>query len=316
MAMRLLRKKVLITGANGLLGQALVKTFLPEYDVLALARDNASKLPFDGFLYRVGDLSDRPGLRDCVREFVPNFIINAAAYTNVDGSETDRDACWRANVTGVENLVYAAQKIDARIVHVSTDYVFDGKTGPYKEDDKPNPLGYYARSKLAGENALISSKVNFSIARTMVLYGAGYGIRTNFVTWVIDQLRQGKTIRVVDDQFGNTTLASELAAALRRLAESGKIGIYHLSGSEIIDRFSFAQRIADTFDLDKLLISPVKTAEFKQPAPRPLRSGFIITKAERELGVRMSNVIEGLERFKAEFLALENQPLIRANSRE
>lgn len=307
MAMRLLRKKVVITGANGLLGQALVKAFLPEYDVLALARNTASKLPVDSFLYKSVDLNDRHALRDCVKEFVPNYIINAAAYTNVDGSETDRDACWRANVGGVENLVYAAQKVEARLVHVSTDYVFDGKAGPYKEDDTPNPLGFYARSKLAGENVLISSRINFAIARTMILYGAGFGIRANFVTWVIDQLRQGKAIRAVDDQLGNPTLASELAAALCTLAESGKAGIYHLSGSEIIERFTFAQHIADTFGLDKSLISPVKTAEFKQAAPRPLKSGFIIDKAEKELGVRMSNVRRGLEKFKAERSALEKQ---------
>jgi dTDP-4-dehydrorhamnose reductase len=128
------------------------------------------------------------------------------------------------------------------------------------------------------------------------------------VTWLIDQLRQGKSVRVVDDQYGNPTLASELAAALRRLAESGKTGIYHLSGSEIIDRFAFARRIADIFGLDKSLISAVKTAEFKQLAPRPLKSGFVITKAEKELGVRMSNVIDGLEKFKAEFLVIESQP--------
>jgi dTDP-4-dehydrorhamnose reductase len=282
-----------------------VKAFLPEYDVLALARNTASKLPVDGFLYKSVDLNDRRALRDCVKEFVPNCIINAAAYTNVDGGETERDACWRANVGVVENLVYAAQKVEARLVHVSTDYVFDGKAGPYKEDDTPNPLGFYARSKLAGENVLLSSRINFAIARTMVLYGAGFGIRANFVTWVIDQLRQGKAIRAVDDQFGNPTLASELAAALYRLAESGKAGIYHLSGSEIIERFTFAQRIADTFGLDKSLISPVKTADFKQPAPRPLKSGFIIDKAEKELGVRLSNVCGGLEKFKVERAALE-----------
>lgn len=307
MTMQLLRKKVLITGANGLLGQALVQTFLPDYEVLALDLGTSSKLPFDGFLFKGGDINDRDGLRDLVKDFVPNFIINAAAYTNVDASETEREVCWRANVTGVENLAYAAQKVGARLLHVSTDYVFDGKSGPYKEDDTPNPLGFYARSKLASENVLIASKVNFVIARTMVLYGTGYDIRPNFVIWVIQQLREGKPIQVVDDQWGNPTLASELAAAMRVLVESGRTGIYHLSGSEIIDRFSFAQHIAEIFGLDKKLITPVKTADFKQPAPRPLKSGFIIDKAKKELGIRMSDVRGGLEKFKAEFLALEKR---------
>lgn len=305
MNMQLLRKKVLITGANGLLGQALVQTYIPEYEVLALDFGTSSKLPFDGFRFTEGDIADRDSLRDLVRDFLPNYIINAAAYTDVDGSETQKESCWRANVTGVENLIYAAKKVGARLLHVSTDYVFDGKSGPYREDDRPNPLGFYARSKLASENVLLASKANFAIARTMVLYGTGYGIRPSFVVWVIQQLRGGKPIRVVDDQLGNPTLASELAAAMRVLAESGRTGIYHLSGSEIIDRFSFARLIAGMFGLDEKLVSPVKTAEFKQPAPRPLKSGFIIAKAEEELGVRMSDVRTGLEKFKTEFLAME-----------
>lgn len=305
MTMQLLRKKVLITGANGLLGQALVQSFMPDYDVLALDFGTGAKLPFDGFRFVEGDIADRSGLRAVVQDFVPNYIINAAAYTDVDGSETNRETCWRANVTGVENLAYAAQKVGARLLHVSTDYVFDGRTGPYREEDRPNPLGFYARSKLASENVLLASKVNFAIARTMVLYGTGYGIRPSFVTWAVQELRAGKPIRVVDDQYGNPTLASELAGAMRVLAESGHSGIYHLSGSEIIDRFSFAGLIAGMFGLDEELITPVKTAEFKQPAPRPLKSGFIIEKAEKELGVRMSDVRTGLEKFKAEFLAME-----------
>ena len=307
MTMQILKRKVLITGANGLLGQALVRIFLPDYEVLAVSREAGSCLPLDGFAYKTCDIADRAAVRDVVLDFVPNSVLNAAAFTNVDGSETEREACWQANVTGVDNLVYAAQKVGARLIHVSTDYVFDGKSGPYRETDTPNPLGFYARSKLAGENVLTGSRANYAIARTMVLYGNGHGIRPNFVSWMIGQLREHKQIRVVDDQWGNPTLAEELAAALRVLAESGHTGIYHISGSEIVDRYSFALAVADLFELDAHLLIPVKTADFKQPAPRPLKSGFIIDKAVQELGVRMSGVRGGLEKFKQDFLALEKQ---------
>ncbi|MGH7450465.1 MAG: dTDP-4-dehydrorhamnose reductase [bacterium] len=305
--MHLLRKKVLITGANGLLGQQLIKVFRDDYEVHALGLQAEPRLPDGKFQYRQGDIADRQKLRDLVQALVPNFIMNAAAFTDVDGSETQRELCWKINVTGVENLVYAAQKVHARLIHVSTDYVFDGKNGPYREDDRPNPLGFYARSKLAGENVLINSEANCAIARTMVLYGAGNEIRPNFVTWLVEQLSNRKSVRIVNDQFGNPTLASELAHALRTLAESGhsgalegRNGVYHISGSEVIDRYHFAVKIAEVFDLDASLIQPIKTSDLKQASPRPLRSGFDISKAVGELNIAMSNVVGGLQKFKAE----------------
>ncbi len=302
--MHLLRKKVLITGANGLLGQQLIKIFRHDYEVHALGLQAGPRLPDGNFQYHHGDITDRQKLRDLVQALVPNFIMNAAAFTDVDGSETQRELCWKVNVTGVENLVYAAQKVHARLVHVSTDYVFDGKNGPYREEDRPNPLGFYARSKLAGENVLINSEANCAIARTMVLYGAGYEIRPNFVTWLIEQLRNSKSVRIVDDQFGNPTLASELARALRTLAESGRNGIYHLSSSEVIDRYHFAVKIAEVFGLDASLIQPIKTGDLKQASPRPLRSGFDISKAAAELGINLSDVIGGLQKFKVELATM------------
>jgi dTDP-4-dehydrorhamnose reductase len=301
-----MRRKVLITGANGLLGQRLVRVFQDDYDVIGIGRHTQPRLPGGNFLYRQGDIGERQQLRELVQELVPNIIINAAGFTDVDGSETERELCWRANVTGVENLIYATQKVQARLIHLSTDYVFDGKAGPYNEEARPNldGAGFYARSKLAGENALRNSQINYAIARTMILYGTGYDIRPNFVSWLICQLLSGKSARIVDDQFGSPTLASELASALRALAESGRNGIYHLSGREVLDRYHFALKVAEVFDLDPRLIRPVKTSELKQAAPRPLRSGFDISKAVRELGITMSDAIDGLKKYKSELASL------------
>lgn len=305
--MQLMRRKVLITGANGLLGQRLVRVFQDDYEVIGIGRQAQSRLLGGNFQYRQGDITDRQQLRDLMQEFVPNIIINAAGFTDVDGSETERESCWRANVTGVENLIYATQKVQARLIHLSTDYVFDGKAGPYNEEARPNiaGAGFYARSKLAGENALRNSEINYAIARTMILYGTGYEIRPNFVSWLICQLLSGKFVRIVDDQFGNPTLASELASALRGLAESKRNGIYHISGGEVVDRYHFALKVAEVFDLDPRLIRPVKTSELKQAAPRPLRSGFDISKAVRELGITMSDVLGGLKKYKSELASLK-----------
>jgi dTDP-4-dehydrorhamnose reductase len=235
-----------------------------------------------------------------VKDFVPNYIINAAAYTNVDGSEAQREECWQVNATAAGYLAEAARQVDARLIHVSTDYVFDGTSGPYTEEHRPNPLGFYGRAKLAGENAVMGSGANYAIGRTMVLYGHGLNVRPNFVTWLIKQLQTGNAVRIVTDQFGNPTLASELAVALRTLAESGKNGIFHLSGAEIIDRHSFALKIATVFHLNKKLIIPIRTADLEQQALRPTNSGFDLSKAVKELGVSMSDVVGGLQKFKKE----------------
>lgn len=298
-------KKALIFGANGLLGQNAVHAFRGDYEVLAAGSRENFALELPGVNYVRCDIGDRSAVLQTVKSFVPNYIVNAAAFTDVDGSETSKEACWKTNATAVGYLAEAAWRISARLIHVSTDYVFDGTAAPYTEAHRPQPLGYYGRAKLAGENALLGSKANYAIARTMVLYGSGKNIRPNFVTWLIGELRAGRPVRIVKDQFGNPTLASELAAALRQLAESGRNGIYHICGAETVSRYDFAVRIAKVFDLDESLIAPAITADLKQAARRPANSAFDISKAVGELGISMSKVAEGLQKFKAEINARE-----------
>lgn len=305
--MQILKPKVVVTGAHGLLGSKLVRLLRKKYDVYGLVREFRPAHAVEGVEYIEGDVSKYQLLSKVARELHPKYFFNAAAYTNVDGCETEKELCWRINVEAVEYLARAARLVDARVIHISTDYVFDGKNGPYREEDRPNPLGYYAKSKLAGENVLMASGADFAIARTMVLYGYAPGVRPNFVTWVIDRLMRGETIRVVDDQRGNPTLADELAEAVIKLAESQYSEVFHISGREVIDRYAFAVAIAETFGLDKSLIQRVKTAELQQAAPRPLNSGFVIEKAEKLLGVQMSDVRGGLEKFKRQYVPVLKQ---------
>ncbi len=293
-------------GANGLLGQNLVNAFASDYETLAVAAQPEPRAPKPGVAYESCDIAARAEIKKLVKNFIPNCIVNAAAFTDVDGSETKREECWRVNATAVGYLAEAAKSIAARLVHVSTDYVFDGTAAPYNEESRPLPLGYYGKAKLAGENALVTSGANYAIGRTMVLYGNGKNIRLNFVTWLIGQLRAGKEVRIVNDQFGNPTLASELAHALRKLAEAKNNGVFHLSGAETISRYEFAVQVARVFSLHEKLIHPVSTAELGQAAKRPMNSGFDLSKAQRELGVRMSNVVEGLKKFREEQLAAEH----------
>ncbi|MBD3290605.1 dTDP-4-dehydrorhamnose reductase [candidate division KSB1 bacterium] len=294
-------EKVLITGANGLLGQKCVSLFSPDYEVLGIDIHDNSFTKNSKYVYQKSDITQRTALRKVVLPFFPKYIINTAAYTNVDASETNKEDCWKINVEGVSNLIYVASKINAKIVHISTDYIFDGENGPYKEDDTPKPLGYYGKSKLASENELLRCDLEFAIARTMVLYGAAVNVRPNFVTWLIDKLRDKEKVTIVDDQFGNPTLADDLAFAIKQIIEREKWDIFHVSGSELVDRYTFAIQIADIFKLDKNLITPIKTADLNQQAPRPLKSGFILDKLKEELNLEMPTNEQSLKTMKKQY---------------
>lgn len=296
--LRILKQKVLITGCNGLLGQKLVQAFAHKYDVLGLGLARASELPTANFHYQFCDITHRPVLLTIVKAFKPNFIINAAAFTDVDGSEEEKDLCWKVNVTGAENLAYASRIVNSHLIHISTDYVFDGANGPYSEDSKPNPLGFYGRSKLASENAVKSNGIDYTIVRTMVLYGTGVNTRPNFATWLIDKLAKGDRLAIVDDQFGHPTLADDLAKAILKIVELKKSGLYHIAGSEYIDRYHFALKVAEIFGFNADLIRPIKTVDLQQKAPRPLNSRFNMEKAFRDLQLEMSGVQDGLTQLK------------------
>ena len=293
---------LLITGVNGLLGQKVLEQALKlKYNVFGIDVHDHAFVKAKGFQYQPLDITDRRAVRKTVLTIYPHYIINTAAMTNVDGCEKQKELCWRINVEGVENLIYAARKIGSRIVHLSTDYVFDGDHGPYSEEDTCAPLGYYGKSKLASENALLASDLEFAIVRTMVLYGVGINVRPNFVTWLISALREKKPVTIVTDQLGSPTLADDLAGAILKIIELEKWDIFHVAGSEVIDRYNFALKIAEIFNLDKELITPITTAELKQDAPRPLNSGLIVDKAIRGLGVKLSDVEEGLKKFKKQY---------------
>ncbi len=290
-------KKVLIVGSNGLLGQKISKLFSLSKIYQFLTASIESESYVDDVDYVQLDITNRKNVIGVVEDFEPDVIINTAAVTNVDFCETNKEIAWRVNVKGVENLAYAAKIVGAKVIHFSSDYVFDGKKGSYTETDIPNPASYYGRTKLASENVLKISSLDYTIIRTMILYGVGKNVKDNFAIWVYKNLKENKSIKVVDDQFGNPTLVDDLAYAVLRIVEYDRNGLYHIAGSEIVSRYDFAIAIANQFGFDKKLIVPIKTAILKQSAPRPLRSGFITLKAEVELGIKMSNVRDGVKMF-------------------
>lgn len=295
-------KRIMICGSNGLLGQrlALMLGSQTEYEVLNTSHHRSFVFDHQLFDYTQLDITRKSDVKSLISSFQPDVILNAAAATNVDWCETHREEAWKVNVNGVENLVEAARKVGAKLVHVSTDYVFDGKSDHYCEDDKPDPVNYYGKSKLAGENAIRISEIPWSIVRTIVLYGHGMNVRRNFALWVIDSLKAEKPIKCVDDQIGNPTYVSDLAFGLIKIFELNRTGIYHICGCERISRYHFALKIAETFGYDPSMIQRSKSSDLYQAAPRPLTTTFVTLKAETELGLKAMDINQGLSLLKRE----------------
>ncbi len=298
-----IKKRILITGANGMLGQRTT-AFYSRQQNIELLPTSVEPNSYDGFdEYKQCDITNRTEFKKLIFDFCPDFIIHTAAFTNVDLSESERETAWRTNVKAVEYISEVARVIDAHIIHISTDYIFDGKNGPYSEKAKPNPIGYYGRTKLASENVLKLSGAIFTVLRTNVLYGVAENSRQDFVRWVVDSLSNNKKINIVTDQINNPTFLEDIVQAISKIIEFRKPGIFNIGGQEFLSRYEFTQRIADYFKLDKDLVKPILTDELKQPARRPLNSGLIILKAESELGYKPHSIEESFSVMKKVLIA-------------
>lgn len=298
------KKKILITGSNGLLGQKLVYKLMnhPHFELIATARGENRLVKQDGYIYETLDITNKEQTQSVLTKYLPHIVINTAAMTNVDACETDRDGAFAMNTAAVkyqvETLEFLQQQHQGykpHYIHLSTDFIFDGTHGPLDENEKPNPLSYYAETKLEAEKIVIASKLHWAIARTVLVYGIVDNMsRSNIVLWVKSNLEMGKQINVVDDQFRTPTLAEDLADGCILIAEKGASGIYNISGKDYMSILELARRVADYYGLDKSLINPSKSADIKQPAKRPPNTGFIIEKAIRELGYKPHSFEEGI----------------------
>ncbi|MEM2870737.1 MAG: dTDP-4-dehydrorhamnose reductase [Thermoplasmata archaeon] len=292
------QERVLVLGA-GLLGSRLVRLASGKYEVHVADLDE-SLASDTGFFHKL-DITDRLALEELVLSLKPSAVFHTAALTNVDRCEVEPSLAMRVNAVATGHVAIACAKARAFLCYISTDYVFDGQRGMYRETDRPNPLSVYGRSKLTGENDVecLGKRWPWLIARSSVLYGA-FRKRFNFATWIIDELRAGREIRVVTDQFASPTLADDLADACLRLWEKGGRGIFHVAGRERISRYDFAVKVCEVFGLDRSLVRPITTAELRQRARRPPDSSLDVSKVEAFLGRKMLDVREGLERMKEE----------------
>ncbi|RMG56041.1 MAG: SDR family oxidoreductase [Bacteroidetes bacterium] len=300
--------RILLTGSNGLLGQKIVNLLRDrQHTQLWASARGTNRHPIrGGYTYVEADLTDYSRWKDIFADFKPTTLIHTAAMTQVDQCETDHSLCDAINVTAVEQLTSLCARYGTHMVHISTDFVFDGSAGPYRETDAPAPVNYYGGAKLKAEQIIQASNPDHAILRTMLLYGVTPAMsRSNIVLWARDSLMKGKEIRVVTDQVRCPTLAEDLAQATVTAAMREARGLYHISGSEMMPIIDLARKVADFWDLDASLIHEVDSPSLNQPARRPPVTGFILLKAQTELGYQPHTLDQGLALVDRQLQALE-----------
>jgi dTDP-4-dehydrorhamnose reductase len=288
--------KILVTGSNGLLGQKLSALLLEKgipFLATGVGENRNPSLPSD--LYRTMDVTSKPSIHDVFLDFQPTHVIHGAAMTNVDACETDREGCWTLNVTATELLVEICSDKNIHLTHVSTDFIFDGKNGPYREEDQPNPLSFYGESKLKAEEVVKAGSMPHAILRTVLVYGiTPHMSRSNIVLWAKGALEKGQTISVVNDQFRTPTLAEDLAMGCYLAATKHAQGIYNISGKDFMSIFQLVERVAKYFQLSTENVVQVSSSTLNQAAQRPPITGFILDKAAAELGYAPHSFEEGI----------------------
>jgi dTDP-4-dehydrorhamnose reductase len=292
-----MKKTILITGSNGLLGQKLVDLLSHEENIQLIATaKGGNRLPNqEGYVYQSLDITDSQQVNEIFATYKPQIVIHTAAMTNVDTCESDLEGCESLNVKAVEYIVEACEKQGSFLCHLSTDFIFDGASGPYDEEAIPNPISVYGESKLKAEKIIQASAIKWAIARTVLVFGIVQDMsRTNIILWVKKSLEEGKQINVVTDQFRTPTLAEDLAIGCWLIAQKEAEGIFNISGEELLTPYEMAIQTAEYFHLPKELIKPADSSTFTQPAKRPPRTGFILDKAKRVLGYQPRSFNEGI----------------------
>lgn len=253
-------KKILITGGDGQLGRSFSSNYQEKYNILSLGRDSL-------------DITNEEQISKVIKEFQPNIILNCAAMTDVDGCEDNPIIAETINVLAIKNLLDVFKGF---FIHISTDYVFDGKKGPYKESDIPNPINMYGKTKLFGEEIVKNNSNQWVILRTNVLFGLAS--KASFVSWVVNSLKENKEIFVVNDQINNPIWINDFAKIIDLVISNNLKGLFHVGSNTFCSRYEFANMIAEVFNLKKGKIHPISTKSLNQKAERPLKSGLISNK--------------------------------------
>lgn len=290
--------RILVTGSNGLLGQKIIRQLLKKqvsFLATSLGENRNDGCPPE--FYHSMDITNPDDIHHVMSNYKPTHVIHTAAMTNVDACELDPASCRKINVDAVQFLASECQKTNVHFQLLSTDFVFDGEKGNYSEEDKPNPLSVYAKSKVDGEELVMAmSNLRYSIVRTIIVYGNGQNLsRSNIVLWAKDALQKGQELTIIDDQFRAPTWADDLAWACIQICRQNENGIFHIAGPETMSIFNLVERIAKHYHLPMSQVKRTDSSTLNQPAVRPPKTGFNLNKAEKVLGYRPKYLEETLD---------------------
>jgi dTDP-4-dehydrorhamnose reductase len=307
-------KRLLILGASGLTGYKAMQIARQRFQTFGTY--NLRRLP-DQTLIKV-DISKPELLKNILNEIKPDVVLNTVALHNVDYCEVHPEEAYQVNSKAVEILAKACNHIGARLIHISTDFVFDGYKGNYSESDRPNPLNVYAKTKLEGELHATTCS-SFAIIRPSVVYGwtpleihesnSSSGKPINFALWALKKLQKNESLQIVNDQFASPTLADTLAAVAIRLASKVKNDLYHVSGTSVVSRYDFTVKIANMMGYVSDSVKPIESKSFRQIARRPKDSSLDCAKVQADLNYRLLNVDESLAIMRSQ-IELESPGLL------
>lgn len=293
-------KKILVTGGSGTLGSCAALLLAKEFEVTATY--NANQVFIKGCRTVPLDITQRDNVTKLLKLLIPDVVIHTAAATNPNFCETKKELAWKVNVEGTKNIAEACSEINAKMIYMSTNYIFDGEKGNYSEADIPNPMNYYAETKLEGEKTSEKPNLNLAIARTTPFGWSIVPDKPNFATWLIGKLRNGESIFALNDQFNSPIFSANCVEALALMIEKDAKGTFNIAGGERISRYAFVKKLAKTFGLDEQLTKPITCEQLLRKgvdkARRPRDTSLNVSKAVRELGFKPASVDEGLALMK------------------
>ena len=291
-------EKILLTGSNGFISHSIIKQLLNKgYFVIATSKgENRREHHGHQFSYTPLDFTNPEAINETFKKYTPSIVIHCGALSKPDDCEQNKPLAYQVNVKGTIDLLSAAQRYSCFFIFLSTDFVFNGQRGMYQEDDEISPVNYYGLTKALAEEEVRKYAFNWSIARTVLVYGKTFGERPNIITNTAMALKRRDPLKIFNDQVRTPTYVEDLAGGILGIIEKKATGIFHLSGQDILTPFEMAVSVARYLQLDETLIKPVKEGDFLQAAKRPLKTGFNISKAKEKLDYTCLSFAEGLKK--------------------